>query len=83
MVATWTIPAGIGRPCLNPISAANVPRGNQIAFKRDHSWTTDLGRNLVHRPQILIQPFECFLDQFVAWDVVTGFVEQVFLLVFP
>src|SRR5205807_1736807 len=45
----------------------------------DERWT----RNLVHWPQIPVQPVQCFLDQFVAWDVVTGFVEQVFLLVFP
>lgn len=36
------------------------------------------GQTLVNRPQILIQPVQCFLNKFVAWDVVTGFVEQAF-----
>ena len=37
---------------------------------------------LMRRSQILIEPIECFFDQFVAWDVMSSFVNQMFLLVF-
>jgi hypothetical protein len=56
-------------------------RGNEIAFMYERSRSTDVGRNLVHRPQILIQPVQRFLDKFAAWDVVTGVVKQVFFLI--
>jgi hypothetical protein len=38
--------------------------------------------NLVQWSQILIQPIQYFLDEFIARNVVTRFVEHAFLLVF-
>ena len=43
---------------------------------------TETDKHLVHGSQILIEPIECFFDQFVAWDVMSSFVNQMFLLVF-
>ena len=76
-------------PSLNRLSVFRFKIRGECNFAATRSLSsanrsrTDVVRNLVHCPQILIQPVQCFFDEFVAWDVVTGFVEQVFLLVFP
>ena len=61
---------------------ATIENGTSTASSWKVASRRSGSRCLVHRPQILIQPVQAFLDQFVARDVVAGFVEQVFLLIF-
>src|SRR5580704_12761502 len=53
----------------------------QIRLRRN--WDGRLAAQLSdHRAKVQIQPVETLLDEFVARDVVAGFVEQMLLLIF-